>query len=91
MRWLDISNSNPFSEVDYFLGFDSEAFKEITEVENHLTNVLGKPTLRKTDSDDEFEIKWLFKKAHISIITWERFAIHGMLYIGLNHNINNEI
>jgi hypothetical protein len=90
MRWIYNSKSNPFSQVDFFLGFDSIAIKKLKEIEDHITQKIGEPTKKESWSGDEMIVKWKFKYSNITLITWERFAIHGMLHIGLNEN-NNRI
>lgn len=88
MRWITVSRLAPFSQIDFFLGFDSIAINKLKDIENHVTSKLGEPTAKENWSEDEMKVEWKFNKSNITLITWERFAIHGMLHIGLNDNQN---
>jgi len=88
MRWIDKPKSNPFSQIDFFLGFDSITIKNLKEIEKHIVLKLGEPTAKEAWSEDEMKIEWKFDKSNITLLTWQRFAIHGMLHVGLNENKN---
>lgn len=88
MRWIDKPKSNPFSQVDFFLGFDSIAIKNLIEIACHVEKIIGKPTSKENWTEEEMMIEWKFPKSNITLITWERFAIHGALHVGKNDNRN---
>jgi hypothetical protein len=88
MRWIDKPKSNPFSQINFFLGFDSIAVDKLKDIEEHITKKIGKPTAKENWSVDEIKVEWKFDQSYITLITWERFAIHGKLNIGLKENTN---
>jgi len=90
MRWNDISENGSFSCVDYFLGFDAAAIDNVNLISKHLKQELGEPSKEESWDDDEMLKEWKYDKVQIILNTWERFAIHGNMKIGLTENINNE-
>jgi hypothetical protein len=83
MRWINESENNPFSSIDYFLGFDAIAIDKIEFLSKHLKHELGKPSKEEDWDNDEMLQEWNFDKTHITLSTWERFAIHGKMNVGL--------
>jgi len=90
MRWKDISENSPFSSIDYFLGFDSIAIDNVKLISKHLKQELGEPSKEESWDEDEMLKEWKYEKVHIILSTWERFAIHGNMNIGLIEDKNNE-
>ena len=91
MKWLDISNNEPFSRTDEFLGFDNEGNKKFLELKEKFTNLLGEPNyiqLEKFGNYDLGGIEWTNRKISIYLSGIEQFACKYRLYIGLKENEN---
>ena len=89
-RWNDISENNSFSRIEYFLGFDAVAKDNIKLISKHLKQELGEPSKEEGWDNDEMLKEWKYDKVCITLSTWERFAIHGSMSIGLIENKNYE-
>ena len=92
MKWIFIKNSNPFSEIEEFLGFDYEGNDKFNSLKNKLTDLLGDPTLIQLEKFGDFDlgsIAWTNRNVRIGLIGIEQFACKYRLHIGLIKNVNH--
>ena len=91
MKWKFVNYSNPFSEIEVWLGFDTEGNEQFIFLKNKLTELLGEPSTQKLEKLGTFDIgsiEWLNQKAKITLSGIEQFAFKYRLYIGLAENRN---
>jgi hypothetical protein len=92
MKWKFINYSNPFSEIEVWLGFDKEGNEQFMFLKNKLTELLGEPSALKLEKFGDFDIgsiEWLNQKVKITLSGIEQFAFKYRLYVGLAENRNS--
>ena len=91
MRYDSWPNFYPISEISEFMGFNLEGMARFHYLKNHITHILGEPTvvdLEKFGDFDLGEITWTNNKVRISLIGIEQFACKYHFRIGLIENKN---
>lgn len=91
MKWITVKKSNPFSEIEEFLGFDYEGNQKFTFLKTRLTDLLGEPSnisLEKFSDFDLGAVEWINRNARIRLSAIEQFSCQYRLSIGLTDNKN---
>ncbi|WP_018343736.1 hypothetical protein [Cytophaga aurantiaca] len=91
MKWSWVNDTNSFSEIEEWLGYDDEGNKKFLLLKGKLTDLLGEPTLlelEKFGGLDLGSIEWTNQNVRIALTGIEQFACKYRMYIGLKENKN---
>ncbi len=91
MKWSWIHDTNPFSQIDAWLGFDDAGCERFLFLKERLTELLGEPDtlqLKKFDDLDLGTVEWRNKNVQVLLIGIEQFACKYWLKIGLKDHKN---
>ena len=93
MKWFWVPWSNPITRISNKIGFDYEGLENFIFLKEHITNLLGAPTITEIEKFGSFDlghIIWQNKKVEISLVGIEIFNCRYSLNIGLIHDNNKE-
>jgi hypothetical protein len=92
MKWIFVPDSNPFSEIEEWIGYDDAGNKKFLYLKDTFTDLLGEPTLLELEKFGDLDlgsIEWTHKNVGIRLSGFEQFACKYVLSIGLKDHKNS--